>query len=195
MTAALSPLEKAKRQLQRRPVHLTARRLMDPESGELIVGFVATYDIDRVSLRERRVRVGTQWVAKDFTCERNSKFYRLAHRLGGWLAKHVDGFEGLTQHGALKKLQELSGIGCHLEKFEIDLGPLGVHNVERTVAESLNFLDMDEGRFAELWDGGDAAQRAGGWVGWLRNEKWGHLSRALVDEVERLIEKDDEATP
>lgn len=109
-------------------------------------------------------------------------FYRKAHVLSGWLADNVEAFSGLSQHDALKKLQELSGIG--VESVEYDLP--GIGKLTRTEAESLNFADMDEGRFNELWSGADGH---GGWIGWLRREVFGGLDAASREEVELIIKR------
>jgi len=174
-----SSLKKAKAKLRRRPLQLTVMRLVVPETGEEIAAFVPSHPIDRRIARERRYRVGQQLRA-DLKQSRNPKFWRLAHVLGGFLADHIEEFDGLDPHSALKRLQELSGIGVEEEEF--DVPSLG--KCRRNVAESLNFDDMDEGRFAQLWDGGNGE---GGWIGWLRREKFGGLDAQSREEVELLI--------
>lgn len=179
-----SSLKKAKAKLRRRPIQLTVMRLMVPETGELVPAFVPSHPIDRRIARERKFHVGMQ-LRGELKQSRNPGFYRLAHVLGAFLADHFEEFEGLNAHDALKRLQELSGVGVEEEEFTIDLGSLGTHRGKRTVAESLNFDDMDEGRFRELWDGGTGD---GGWIGWLRREKFGGLDAASREEVELLIQ-------
>jgi hypothetical protein len=180
----MTPLEKAKRQLRHRPVYFVVRKMMDPASGEEVGCLVPLYPVDNRSMRERGFRVGVQLRA-ELKQARNPKFNALAHVLGGWLADNTELFAGNTQHDALKLLQELSGIGVVVERFEIP----GWGNGTRTIAESLNFDDMDEGRFRELWDGGIEAHGNGGWLGWLRLNVWGALSAEQTVNVERLIEK------
>lgn len=184
----MSAAEKAMHMLRTRAVYFTVKRMVDPDTGELVGCFVPSHPVDARSLRERGMNVGREVRCKDIKQSRNPKFFRLAHVLGGFLADHVEGFEGLGQHDAVKKLQELSGVGCCEEAFTMDLGSLGIHAGTRRVAESLNFDEMDEGRFTELWDGGHQAGHEGGWLGWLRKEKWGLLSPEQIEDVEAMLE-------
>jgi hypothetical protein len=168
---------------QRSIIYFRVAKVINPETGELVGALLPLTQWDSRAMRERKYHVGTQLRA-DLKKPRNIKFWGLAHRLGAFLADNVEGFEGLTQHGALKRLQEESNIGCIAETF--DLGSLG--KVTRTVAESLNFDDMDEGRWAELWDGGSGE---GGWIGWLRANKFGQLDPSAREAVELLICKQE----
>lgn len=178
MTTALS---KAKAKLRQRDVYVTVMRVVIPETGEEVGALVPDHPIDRRSMRERKFTVGKQLRAT-LRQSRNPKFYRKAHVLAGWLAENVERFQGLSQHDALKKLQEFSGIGCESVEYDIP----GVGKLTRTEAESLNFDDMDEGRFNELWSGADGH---GGWIGWLRREIFGGLEEASREEVELIIQK------
>lgn len=179
MTTALA---KAKTKLRQRDVYFTVMRLVNPETGEEIGALVPDHPVDRRSMRERNFTVGKQLRAT-LRQSRNPGFYRKAHVLSGWLAENVEAFQGLSQHDALKKLQELSGIGVESQDFEIkELGFKGT----RTVAESLNFEGMDEGRWNELWSGADGH---GGWIGWLRREVLGGLDAASREAVELIIER------
>lgn len=171
MNAAAAKKTKAKP--QRRPIYMTVEKLVRPSTGELVGALVPSTQWDQRAMRERKLHVGIE-VRAELKQKRNSKWWRLAHVLGAFLADNVEGFEGLAMHDAVKKLQEKSGIGCIEESF--DLGNLGV--VKRIVAESLNFDDMDEGRWSELWTG---------WVEWLRREKWGALDSGKIEEAEQLI--------
>ena len=173
--------QKAKRKLRDRDVRVTVMRMVDPDSGEMVGCLRPTHPIDIRSMRERRFTVGKELRAT-LRQDRNPMFYRKAHVLSGWLADNVEAFSGLSQHDALKKLQELSGIG--VESVEYDLP--GIGKLTRTEAESLNFADMDEGRFNELWSGADGH---GGWIGWLRREVFGGLDAASRAEVELIIQR------
>jgi hypothetical protein len=177
----LTPLAKAKKKLRTRDVDLISRKLIDPNTGELISAFAPAHPVDVRSCRERGIRIG-QVFRSTLRRERNPRFYRKAHVLSGWLADNVEAFHGLSQHDALKKLQELSGIGC--ESVEYDLP--GIGKLTRTEPESLNFFDMDEGRWNELWSGGTGD---GGWIGWLRTEVFGGLDAASREAVELIIQK------
>lgn len=173
--------QKAKRKLRDRDVRVTVARMIDPETGEMVGCLRPTHPIDIRSMRERKFTVGKELRAT-LRQDRNPMFYRKAHVLSGWLADNVEAFAGLSQHDALKKLQELSGIG--VESVEYDLP--GIGKLTRTEAESLNFADMDEGRFNELWSGADGH---GGWIGWLRREVFGGLDAASREEVELIIQR------
>lgn len=173
--------QKAKRKLRDRDVRVTVARMIDPETGEMVGCLRPTHPIDIRSMRERRFTVGKELRAT-LRQDRNPMFYRKAHVLSGWLADNVEAFSGLSQHDALKKLQELSGIG--VESVEYDLP--GIGKLTRTEAESLNFADMDEGRFNELWSGADGH---GGWIGWLLREVFGGLDAASREEVELIIQR------
>lgn len=180
MTTAL---KKAQSKLRRRPIHVTVMKVMVPETGEVVGALVPDHPIDRRAMRERKFFVGKQLRA-ELKEARNVGFWRKAHLISGWLVDNTEGhgFEGLGQHDALKHLQEKSGIGCVTETFEIP----GLGMCSREVAESLNFDDMDEGRFNELWSGADGE---GGWIGWLRRNVFGGLDAASREDVEELLRK------
>lgn len=174
---------KLRAKLRSRAVGFVVMQVAIVETGEIVPALVAAHPVDRRSLKERRLnRRGVQ-VRAVLSLDRNPGFWRKAHVLSGWLADNVDRFAGLGQHDALKRLQELSGIGC--EAVEYDLPGLG--KLVRNEAESLNFGDMDEGRFSELWDGGNGE---GGWIGWLRREVFGGLDEISREEVESIIRKE-----
>lgn len=176
-----TPLAKAKKRLRTRDLNLVIRTLLDPETKQPVGAFVPEHPVDVRSCRERRFVKGMS-IRATLRQSRNPQFYRKAHVLSGWLADNVEAFHGLSQHDALKKLQELSGIGC--ESVEYDLP--GIGKLTRTEPESLNFFDMDEGRWNELWSGGTGD---GGWIGWLRSEVFGGLDAASREAVELIIQK------
>lgn len=182
---AQTKAQKARAKLRSRDIRMTVLRVVLPETGEVIGALVPDHAIDRRSMKERRLHVG-----KSVRCtireDRNPMFWRKVHVLGAWLVDNVDAFTGLDTHAAVKKLQELSGIGC--ESVEYDLP--GIGKLTRTEARSLNFSDMDEGEFAALWDGGNGD---GGWIGWLRREVFGDLSEESRLDVESIIQKPDGA--
>jgi hypothetical protein len=177
-------LQKAKAKLRSRDVGLIVMNVMIPDTGEIVGALVPAHPVDRRSMRERKFRRGKQLRAT-LREDRNPDFWRKAHVLSGWLADNVEEFSGLGVHDALKKLQELSGIGCETVEYDIP----GVGKLTRTEAESLNFQDVDEGRFNELWDGGNGD---GGWIGWLRREVFGGLDEKSREEVELIIQKPEQ---
>jgi len=177
--------------LRTRDIRVTVAKVLiigddgKPATGEIVGALVPDHAIDRRSMRERKFTVGKQLLAS-LRQDRNWKFWRKAHVLGGWLADNVEWCEGLDMHQALKKLQEKSGIGVEVEEFAVpEIGLKGT----RTVAQSLNFADMDEGEFNLLWDGGTGE---GGWIGWLRREVFGGLDEASREEVELIIQKPEQ---
>lgn len=185
----MTAVAKKPKRRRARLIYLTVHKVILPETGELIGALIPSTKWDRRTMKERKFHTGIE-LQGDLRQARNVKFYRLAHALGGFLADHVEGFEGLSQHEALKRLQEQSGIGCEEESFSMDLGPaLGTVTGTRKVAESLNFEDMDELRWSELWGGTNGE---GGWIGWLRREKFGALHEDLRIEVEMMITKEDQ---
>lgn len=177
MTTAL---DKAKRKLRSRPIHFAVMRVT-LKDGQSVGALVPLHPIDQRSMKERKYSVGTELRA-ELKASRNVKFFRKAHVLGSWLADNTERFHGLSQHDAVKRLQEWSGVGVETVTYDIP----GVGSLTRTEAESLNFEDMDEGRFTELWDGGNGE---GGWIGWLRREVFGGLDEVSREEVERIITK------
>lgn len=132
----------------RRPVYLLVRRLVDPSTGELVGCLVPANDIDQRLLRERRFVVGKE-IRAELKQSRNPAFHRLVHAVGYLLVDHVDGFESMTAHDAIKEIQKRAGVFC--EPMEIDLGQLG--KVEVQVPRSIAFDEMDEGEFHELFRG------------------------------------------
>jgi hypothetical protein len=174
---------KLRAKLKSRAVGFVGARVVIPETGEETFALLPAHPVDRRSLLERKLNRRGLLLRATLRQDRNPGFWRKAHVLSGWLADHVEQFQGLGQHDALKRLQELSGVGC--EAVEYDLPALG--KLVRNEAESLNFGDMDEGRFCELWDGGNGE---GGWIGWLRREVFGGLDEISREEVESIIRKE-----
>lgn len=173
-----------RKQKLRRPVYGTVERVMRPDTGEIILALVASMPVDKRALKEKGLRAGDE-VRMEITKPRNPYFWRKAHVLGAWLAANVEPFAGLTQHAAVKRLQELSGVGCEVIEYDLP----GIGKLTRSEPQSLDFESMDETEFTALWDGGDVMHHEGGWLGWLRREQWGFLPAALIADVEALLEK------
>lgn len=184
-TARQKAAAKYRAKLRSRDIRMTVMRVIIPETGESIGALVPDHDIDRRSMKERKLHVG-RMVRATLREDRNPGFWRKAHVLGGWLADHVEDFAGLDMHAALKRLQERSGVGCETVDYDLP----GIGKLTRTEARSLNFSEMDEGEWNTLWDGGTGE---GGWIGWLRREVFGGLDAASREEVEALIQKPDGA--
>ena len=140
---AKKPAERPKVQ----PIYLVARKLIDPDSGEVVGALVAASPWDAKRLRE--MKLGADQIRAELKKPRNVKFHRLAHALGNLLAEHAPQFSGFSGHEALKRAQVESGVCCDLK--QIDLGPLGKVSVK--VAKSIAFDSMSEYDFGELFVG------------------------------------------
>ena len=140
--------QKVKAKRARRPLYLVVRRLMDPDTGELLGAFVPANGIDQRLMRERRYGVGTE-VRAEMKKPRNVRFFRLAHALGNFLVDHMGAFAAMDGHSALRRLQREAGVCC--DTVELDLGPLGLAAAK--VPQSLAFVEMEEGDFAIFWWG------------------------------------------
>ncbi|MEN6644601.1 MAG: hypothetical protein ABFE08_19365 [Armatimonadia bacterium] len=129
-----------------RPVYMTPRRLMDPETGEMVAALVPVSDLDRYLLRQRRVATGKEYRV---TVEqaRNAKFHRLVHALGKLVSENVDGFDGLRAHDVIKRLQREAGVFCEEQEIEIP----GIGKLLVKVAQSIAFDCMDEADFKDLY--------------------------------------------
>jgi len=173
MTTEAAKKIRAKR--ARRPVYLMVRRLVDPTTGEEVGALVPAHPIDQRLLKERRFNVGRE-IRAELKQSRNPAFHRLVHAVGGLLVDHVDGFDTLTSHDAIKRIQTESGVFC--EVVDVDAAPLAsaflaaceklfgeggrrllatvlpqVRTVQYRVARSISFDEMDEGEFSELFRG------------------------------------------
>lgn len=131
-----------------RPIYVTCMRLMDPVTGVLYGCFVPSHAIDQRLAKERGYKVGHEYRA-ELKQSRNRAFHRLAHALGHLLVDNVEGFESLSAHDALKRVQAEAGVCC--DPLEIDLGPLGKVSVSQP--RSISFDEMDGGEFEEFFRG------------------------------------------
>lgn len=129
----------------RKPIYMEVRRLMVPETGELVGALVPRYACDRRAMRDRKFHVGKELRA-ELKQARNPGFHRLAHAIGTLVVEQVPEFEHCDAHEAVKRLQRETGICC--ETMEIDLGPLG--KVPVMVPQSLAFDEMAEEDFQRL---------------------------------------------
>jgi len=135
-----------KRKKDRRAIYLRVHRVVMPETGEIIGALVPESIISQREMRERALHTGDV-IRCELRKKRNPKYLRLVHALGGLLADQAEGYEGLTQHKALKKLQADAGVECDVETF--DLGTLG--KVQRMAPRSLSFDELDEQAFDAAW--------------------------------------------
>ena len=131
-----------------RPIYLRVARLMVPETGEIVGALIPDGDIDRRLMRERGYHLGQQ-VRATLAAPRNCRFHRLVHGLGGIVAGQVPGFEGMTAHAAIKRLQTESGMYC--DESAVDVPGVGALMIRQP--QSIAFDSMDEGDFRRLWAG------------------------------------------
>lgn len=132
----------------RRPIYLVVRRLVDPTTGEELGALVPAHPIDRRLMKERKLSVNRE-VRAELKQPRNPAFHRLAHAVGHLMVDNVEGFESLSAHDALKRLQREAGVAC--EEIEVDLGELGRVPVKQP--RSLAFDEMAEDEFAAFFEG------------------------------------------
>lgn len=160
----------------KRPIYFTVERLVRVSTGEEVGALVPRYQCDLKEMRARKYCVGTE-LRVELKKPRNPKFHRLAHALGQLAVDHIEGFESLSAHDALKRLQRECGVQC--ESQELDLGPLG--KVPVSVPRSIAFDELDEGEFGELFTGV---------VLHIRKAYWPTLSEETIEELTRMTERD-----
>lgn len=142
---------------KRQPVYFKGRKLLDPETREIVGAFVAASPWD--SRRLRDMKIGEELVRAELSKPRNVKFHRLVHALGQLLADHWPAFAGLPAHEAIKRAQVESGTACEVQIVDmgsLDFGAIGKVEIGLRpvkVARSLAFDSMDEAEFGELFAG------------------------------------------
>ncbi len=146
MTTAAAKKVKAKR--ARRPIYGVIERVAVLSTGEERLAIVAAHPIDRKLMAERGFRRGDN-VRLEVKRPRNVKFHRLLHAVGQLMVDNVEGWETLTSHDAVKRLQRESGVCC--EEVEIDIPGMGKLLAKQ--AESLAFDEMLPERFEQLFEG------------------------------------------
>ena len=109
-------------------------------------------------------------VSVAITKARNPRFHRLAHAFGRMVCENVPGFEHAGPHGALKRLQWESGIGCDEMAAKVP----GAGIVPIRIPLSLSFSSMDEAEFREV---------LAGLCDHVAREYWHGLT---VDEIESM---------
>jgi len=107
-------------------------------------GLVPADSYAESTLRSKKYNVG-DIVFGVITKPRNPKFNRLIHKLGQLCTVHLEAFEGMDAHTAIKRLQIEGKIACD----EIGIMIPGYGMVIQFIPRSLSFDVMDEGEFQE----------------------------------------------
>lgn len=126
-------------------LYLTARRLVDPATGNIVGAFVPNSEADKHFLRERGYKNG-ELVRAVFSKPRNPRFNRLVHGMGRLIVENLEGYEGLRAHDAIKKLQVHARIHC-----DIELLTFAGMEVSHFVPKSISYDSMDEHTFQNFW--------------------------------------------
>lgn len=129
-----------------RAILAVARKLVDPDTGEEVKAFVPAYPMDRRAMNEAKVRLNDM-VLIDVHLDRNPRFWRLFHAMGGWLADNTDDLAGLSAHDALKAMQLNSRVWCELADFVLEDGT----TVRHWTTKSLSFASAGEDVAQEVW--------------------------------------------
>lgn len=189
---------------KREPRHIYFRLVKARlEGGEIVGAMVPCHATDMRLMRERGYRIGDQ-LRCEITKPRILGQHRKAHILGQMCIAHIEGFENLGSHDAIKRLQRESGVCCELES--IDASPvveailsaaqklLGspatamlravlpeIKTIDVTVPRSLAFDRMEEGDF-QLFYRGICAHLAGTY--------WPDCTPERIEEMAELFDRE-----
>jgi hypothetical protein len=129
----------------RRPIYMIVRRLMDPETGELVGALVPSHPVDQRLMKDRKFHVNRE-VRADLKAPRIVWQHRLLHKIGQLLVDEVEEFRDLSSHEAIKRVQRASGVCCD----EHEIPGTGITIRE---AQSLAFDEMESDEFEHLFVG------------------------------------------
>lgn len=142
--------------------------------------FRAADDESRAMLRTKGFK-RLQRVRFKVEQERDYLQWRKAHALGSLIAQNVEDFAEFARengkvdaHGALKKLQRLSGIEC--EQLAMDVPGIGTLTVNQP--RSLAFDELDEVRFQAAY---------AGFCAYLIRTAWPDLEAHQIEEMASLV--------
>ena len=126
-------------------------------------------------LRTRGLRLG-DIVTAEIRKERNPRFNRLAHSIGGLCAQNIDAFDRMDAHAVLKRLQLESGLCCDEQIADLP----GIGQAVIRVPQSISFGKMDETQFNAL---------IAGLCAWVSQRYWPMLTPEQVrDMAEAWVE-------
>ena len=140
-------------------------------------GFVPAYGWVSDVLREKGYRIG-DIIHCSFSKPRNPKFNSLVHIFGNMLKNNIPGFEYLSAHQVLKRIQIEANIACD----EVALIMPGVGPVTYRMPQSLSFASMEEGKFKEMFEN---------IIKYVVTEYWPDLTPEQIEEQRLLIEGPD----
>lgn len=163
----------AKPRKKQRPVYFTVRRLVDPATGEEVGALVPMHEVDRRAMRERSYTTGAV-IRAELMRPRSVGFHRFAHALGGMIADHIEGYEGLDAHAALKAMQLASGVACDETRTPVP----GLGELVSRQAQSLAFDKMPEGEFRAF---------VSGICHHIAAKHWPHMTPEAVEEMARMM--------
>lgn len=142
--------------------------------------FRAADDHSRELLRSKGLK-RMQRVRFKVEAERDYTQWKKAHALGTLIAQNLEDFAEFMRddgkvdsHGALKKLQRLSGVEC--EQMELEIPGIGKLTVNQPL--SLAFDEMDEIRFENAYTG---------LCQYLVAKYWHELDRVSIEEMASLV--------
>ena len=141
---------------------------------ELIVDKGALLPADDRARRElRKMKLGVgQLVTAQIRQPRSVRFFRLAHKIGALARQNIEGFEHMSDHDVIKRLQYETGVECKMMKMRVP----GAGLVDVRIPRSLRFDEMEEARFHDLMTA----------ICWhLSAEYWPECS---PDQIERMAE-------
>lgn len=153
-------------------IYVDIRKMVDPDTGELVGCLVPVGHADRAILRQKKIKTGMR-IRTTVSKERDYGQHKFCHKLGQFVEANVEGFEGKDAHTVIKALQLDGGIFC--DEQEIDASPVvsavlsaaavilgdaaakmlaavlpSIKTIKVKVPRSLAFDEMDEGDFQQF---------------------------------------------
>ena len=106
---------------------------------------------------------------------RDPKQWGRAHKLGELLIENIDDFANCPDaHYVLKRLQVETGLGCEL--MEIRSEAFGI--VQQRIPKSLNFGDMDDCEFNEIY---------AGFCQHIIDRYWPTMTQEEIEQIAKLV--------
>ena len=130
-------------------------------------------DFTMMRMREKGYHVGDV-LSASLKKPRNYSFHKKVHALGQMIADNVESFAGMTAHKVLKRLQLEANIGCEEVAYTIP----GCGMVTQRIPRSLSYADMEDGEFAEVYEG---------FCKWVCANHWPELEPYQVEEMAQLM--------